>query len=256
MCDSRPCVPVLVQQTPPVLQHLVVIVGSMRAVRARAVRAYYWCSRHRQYCNTHEHKARGDVRCRVVGQRGQHRVIPHEVAAPLRRVPRSHLPLPPGRGRPRHRSLRLMLRQRPARSCRNVFYNVRVRYPSSLIQTPRSPLSVELCEAPRRHEHPCRRRRVAEDALGVSFGGSRLLHHIPGGRAPPDWSRRADFNEDNNWDHGVDKDLTKTTKRPPQRQNYAQTIACQPSKKMPRCVIPIHIIEGEAPELRFCCNYI
>ena len=31
-----------------------------RAVRARAVSAY-WCSRHRQYCNTHEHKARGDV---------------------------------------------------------------------------------------------------------------------------------------------------------------------------------------------------
>ena len=29
------------------------IVGSTRAVRARAVRVY-WCSRHRQYCNTHE----------------------------------------------------------------------------------------------------------------------------------------------------------------------------------------------------------
>jgi hypothetical protein len=31
-------------------------------------------------------------------------------------------------------------------------------------------LGVKLCEPPRRHEHP-RRRRVAEDALGVRFGG-------------------------------------------------------------------------------------
>jgi hypothetical protein len=42
-------------------------------------------------------------------------------------------------------------------------------------------LGVELCEA---HEHPCRR-RVAEDALGVSFGGSRLLH------APHTWTASA-----------------------------------------------------------------
>ena len=31
----------------------------------------------------------------------RHRVVEHEVAAPLRRVPRSHLQLPPGRGGPR-----------------------------------------------------------------------------------------------------------------------------------------------------------
>ena len=44
-------------------------------------------------------------RCRVFGQRGRHRVIPHEVAALLRRV-HCHC------SRPRHHSLRLVLRLR------------------------------------------------------------------------------------------------------------------------------------------------